>query len=133
MSCNMTHTSGHLTHLISESVKASIHALKLHHDRLKRHTTHGKRRRSGGGWSKMGWRSHRFSPWLLQPKLGFTSSNRHRSNGTYDGEMRRLGIRNRGVANDLPDSRKENKLITGCRILIDIYKGEYESERESQL
>ena len=81
----------------------------------------------------MGWRSHRFSPWLLQPKLGFTSSNRHRSNGTYDGEMRRLGIRNRGVANDLPDSRKENKLITGYRILIDIYKGEYESERESQL
>ena len=30
------------------------------------------------------------------------------------------------MANDPHDSRRENKLITGHRILIDIYKGEYE-------
>ena len=29
-----------LTQLISESVKASIHALKLHHDRIQSHSTH---------------------------------------------------------------------------------------------
>ena len=30
------------------------------------------------------------------------------------------------MSNDPRDSRRENKLITGRRILIDIYKGEYE-------
>ena len=30
------------------------------------------------------------------------------------------------MANDPRESRRENKLIIGCRILIDIYKGEYE-------
>ena len=35
------------------------------------------------------------------------------------------------MANDPCDSRKDNKLIMGRRILIDIYKGEYENERES--
>ena len=30
------------------------------------------------------------------------------------------------MANDPRESRRENKLITGSRILIDIYKGEYE-------
>ena len=78
----------------------------------------------------MGQRSHGLSPWSLRSKLGLASSNRHRVNGTYDGEMRRLGIRNGGVANDPLDSKKEDKLITGCRILIDIYKGEYEMRRE---
>ena len=29
------------------------------------------------------------------------------------------------MANDPHDSRRENKLITGRHILIDIYKGEY--------
>ena len=34
------------------------------------------------------------------------------------------------MAKNLRDSRRENKLITGCRILIDIYKGEYEMRGE---
>ena len=34
------------------------------------------------------------------------------------------------MANDLRDSRRENKLITGRRIPIDIYKGEYEMRRK---
>ena len=40
--------------------------------------------------------------------------------------MSRLGIRDRGVANDSRDSKRKDKLITGHHILIDIYKGEYE-------
>ena len=47
-SCYMTDTSVHLTHLISERVKVSIHALKLCHDGLEGHTT-SRRRRSRGG------------------------------------------------------------------------------------
>ena len=38
-SFNTIDTGVHLTQLIIESVKASIHALKLHHDRLKSHNT----------------------------------------------------------------------------------------------
>ena len=40
--------------------------------------------------------------------------------------MRRLGIRDKVMANDSRDSKRKDKLITGHRILIDIYKGEYE-------
>ena len=39
-SCDTTNTSVHLTQLINESVKASIHAHKLCHDGLKCHSTH---------------------------------------------------------------------------------------------
>ena len=74
----------------------------------------------------MGQRSCRLSLWPLQLKPGLTPSNRHRSNGTYDSEMSRLEIRDRGVANDPRDSRMKDKLIMSCRILIDIYKREYE-------
>ena len=91
-SCNTTHTSGHLTHLISENVKASIYALKLHHNRLKSHTTTWRRGRSG-----MGWRSCRLGLWLLRSKLGLTLSNKRRTDGTHDGEMSRLGIGDRGM------------------------------------
>ena len=47
-SSNTADTGVHLTQLITESVKVSIHVLKLHHDRIKSHTTY-KRRGSGGG------------------------------------------------------------------------------------
>ena len=40
--------------------------------------------------------------------------------------MSRLGIGDKGMMNDPRDSRRKDKLITGHRILIDIYKGEYE-------
>ena len=66
-------------------------------------------------------------------KLGLASSNRRTANGTYDREVSRLRIGDRCMANDPRDSRSENKFITSHCILIDIYKGEYESERESQL
>ena len=45
--CNTTDMGVHLTQLIIESVKESIHALKLCHDGLESHTT--TQRRSGGG------------------------------------------------------------------------------------
>ena len=40
---NTTDTSVHLAQLITESVKVSIHALKLCHDRIKSHTSHRRR------------------------------------------------------------------------------------------
>ena len=56
--------------------------------------------------------------------------NGHRANGTHDGEMRRLKIRNRGVANDPRDSKRKDKLITGRRVSIDIEERENEVRRE---
>ena len=44
--------------------------------------------------------------------------------GTYDGEVRRLGIRDRGVANDPRDSRRKDKLIMGRHISISIHERE---------
>ena len=55
--------------------------------------------------------------------------NGHRANGTHDGEMRRLKIRNRGVANDPCDSKRKDKLITGRRVSIDIEERENEVRR----
>ena len=52
-SCNMIDTGVHLTQLINECVKASIHALKLRHDHFEGHTTH-RRRKSGFQWSGRG-------------------------------------------------------------------------------
>ena len=46
--------------------------------------------------------------------------------GTYREKVCRLWIEDRKIAENLRDSRRENKLITGRHILIDIYKGEYE-------
>ena len=62
----------------------------------------------------------------LRSKLGLALSNSHYADGTHDGEMRRLEIKDRRVANDPHDSRRKDKLIMGCHIHIDIYKGEYE-------
>ena len=56
--------------------------------------------------------------------------NGHRANGTHNGEMRRLKIRNRGVANDPHDSKRKDKLITGRRVSIDIDERENEVRRE---
>ena len=55
-SCNTTDTIVHLTQLIAESVKASIHAHKLCHVGLKCDPTCG-RRRHRGGWSNRSRRS----------------------------------------------------------------------------
>ena len=52
---NTANMGVHLIHLSSECIKASIHALKLRHDRIKSHTSR-RRRGSRGGWS---WKSGR--------------------------------------------------------------------------
>ena len=68
----------------------------------------------------MGWRSRHLSPWPLRSKLGVAPLNKRRTDGTHDGEVRRLGIRSRMVANDPHDNKRKDKLIMGCRISIDI-------------
>ena len=68
--------------------------------------------------------------WLLRAKLGLTPSNRHLANSTHIGKVRRLGIRNKRMVDDPHDSRRENELITGHRISIDIYERENEVKRK---
>ena len=123
-SCDTTNTGVHLTQLITESVKASIHVHKLCHDGLESHSTH-RRRKSGGGWSGRSLRSHRLGSWLLRSKLGLAPSNSCCVYGTHDREMWRLRIGDRHMAKNPHDSWREYELITGRRILIDIYKREY--------
>ena len=78
----------------------------------------------------MGWRSCHFGFWPFWLKLGLALSNGHRANGIHNGEMRRLRIRNKGVANDPRDSKREDKLITSHRVSIDINERENELKRE---
>ena len=78
----------------------------------------------------MGWRSCHFGLWPFRLKLGLALSNGHRTNGIHNGEMRRLRIRNKGVANDPRDSKREDKLITGCCVSINIDERENEVRRE---
>ena len=124
-SYNTIDMSVYLTQLITKSVKASINALTLRYDRLEGHTTR-KRRKRGCRWSGRGWRSRRLDLWSLRSKLGLASSNGHTTDGTHDKEVSKLKIGDRRMANDPRDSRRENKLITSCCILIDIYKEKYE-------
>ena len=63
---------------------------------------------------------------LLRLKLGRALSNGYHTDGTHDGEVGRLGIRDKGVANDPHDSQRKDKLITSYYIFIDIYEREYE-------
>ena len=128
-SCNMIDTSFHLTQLITECVKASIHALKLHHDRLKGHTTR-KGRRSGCGWSKKCRRSRYLGPWPLRSKLGLASSNSRYVYNTYDEKVWRLRIGDKRITKNPHDSWRKNELITGRRIFIDNYKVDYELRGE---
>ena len=80
----------------------------------------------------MGWRSRCLDLWPLWSKLGLASSNRRYADGTNDGEMSILRIRNRGMANDPRDSRRKDKLITGCCVSINIYEREKEVSKGSQ-
>ena len=90
-SWNTIDTGVHLTQLITESIKASIHALKLRHDGLKSHTTIWGRR-SRGGRNSRNCTISCLRPWLLRSKLGLTPPNRSCTNGTYNGEVGELGI-----------------------------------------
>ena len=87
--CNTTNTCVYLIQLNSESIKMSIYALKLHHDYLKSHTTH-RRRRSGGGRNGRGWRIRHLGRRPLRSKLGLASPNRRCTNGIYDSVERRM-------------------------------------------
>ena len=128
-SCNTTDIGVHLTQLITESVKVSIHALKLRHDGLKNHTT-SRRRRSGGGKNGEGWRIRLLRSWPLQSKLGLTSPNRSCTDGTYNGEVGRIRNRDRKMAKNSHDSRRKYELITSCCMLININNGSDEVSRE---
>ena len=118
---NTADTGVHLTQRITESVKASIHALKLCHDRIKSHTTRWGRR-SWGGWSWKSGRSYRLClgpPWS---ELHLTLSNGSSVYSTHDRKMRKKGKRNGKMAKNPRDSWRKNELITGHRILVDIYE-----------
>ena len=91
-SCNMTNMGVHLTQLITECVKVSIHAHKLCQNGLESHSTH-ERRRSEGGWSGRSWRSRRLSLWLPQSKQCLASSSGSSIYGTHNRKVRRLGKR----------------------------------------
>ena len=136
-SCYTTNTGVHLTQLISESAKVSIHAFKLSHDDLQGHITSRGRRRSGG-WNSKSCRTGRLHTWLLQSKLSLTLPNRTGFDETHGGVVRRNGNGNGKVAKDPRDSRRKDELITGRRILIDIedksdeMRGEVKKERSSK-
>ena len=85
----------HLTQLITENVKASIHALKLHHDVLKCHPAHRKWG-SGCGWSWRSGNSCRIGP--PRSKLCLTPFNGSVVNSTHNGEVVGRGKRNRKMA-----------------------------------
>ena len=121
-SCNTTNTGVYLIQLIIKSVKASIHAHKLCHNGLKCHSTR-RRWRGGGGCSSRSWRSHRLCSRPPRSELCLVPSNDSCIYGTHDRKVRRLGKGDRKMAKDLHYSRRKNKLITGHRIPIDIYKG----------
>ena len=118
-SCYTTDTGVHLTQLIRESVKASIHALKLHYDSLKSHIT-SQGRRIGGGRNNRSCRIGSLYKWPLRSKLGLTSSNRTGINGTHGGKVRRIRNGDGKMAKDSHDSQRNDELIMGHRILIDI-------------
>ena len=114
-----TDTGVHLTQLIRESVKASIHALKLRYDSLESHIT-SQGRRIGGGRNNRSCRIGSLYKWPLRSKLGLTSSNKTGINGTHGGKVRRIRNGDGKMAKDSHDSQRNDELIMGHRILIDI-------------
>ena len=102
-SCNTTNTGVHLTQLIIESVKASIRVLKLCNDGLKRHTAIWGRR-SGGGRNSRSCEISRLYLWLFQSKLGLASLNKSYTDGTHNGEVRRIRNRDGKIAKDPHDN-----------------------------
>ena len=118
-SCYTTDTGAYLTHLISERVKVSIHALKLRYDGLEGHTT-SRRRMSKRGRNSRSCRINRLHSWLLRSKLGLAPPNRFSADGTHNGEIRRIRNGDEEMAKVPCDSWRKDELITGHRILIDI-------------
>ena len=67
---------------------------------------------------------------LPRAKLCKTSFNGSGINGTHKCEVRILGIGDGKMVKESRDSRRKNKFIMSRRILIDIYKEEYEVRKE---
>ena len=103
LSSYTTNTSVHLTQLIRESVKVSIHALKLHHDNSEGHTT-SRGRRSRGRRNSRRCRTGSIHTWPLRSKLGLTSPNKSGIYGTHGGVKRRSRNGDRKMVKDLRDS-----------------------------
>ena len=118
--CYTTDASVHLTHLIREKVKASIHVLKLCHDSLQGHTTNCRGRRSWGRRNSKSCRINHLRSWQLQSNLGLTPLTRIDINGTHGDEIRRVKNGDGEVAKDPCDSWRKDELITGRHILIHI-------------
>ena len=109
LSCN---TKGvHLTQLITETIKASIHALKLRHNGLEGHTTN-QRRRNKGGRNSRGWRIGYLYLRPLQSKLGLTLPNRSCTDGTHEGVIGRIRNRDRKMAKDPHDSQRKKMSLS---------------------
>ena len=62
----------------------------------------------------------------LHTKLGLAPSNSSSIYGTYSRNVCKLKIGDKKMAENPHDSWRENELITGHRIPIDIYKEKYE-------
>ena len=129
LSCNTIDIGVHLTQLIRESVKVSIHTLKLRHDNLGGHITN-RGRKSKGGRNNWSCRTSRLHMWLFWLKLGLASLNKSYADGTYNGEVRRIRNRDGKMVKDPRDSWRKDELIMGCRILIDINDGSDEVRGE---
>ena len=67
---------------------------------------------------------------LPRAKLCKTPFNGSGINGTHKCEVRRLGIGDGKMVKESRDSIRKNKFIMSRRILIDIYKEEYEVRKE---
>ena len=119
LSCNTTNMGVHLTQLISESVKVSIHVLKLRHDCLEGYTTIWGRR-SGGGRNSKSCRISQLCPWSPRSRLGLAPLNRSYVDGTHNSVIRRIRNRDKIMVKDSCGSWRKDELITGHRILINI-------------
>ena len=109
----------HLTHLIGEIVKRSIHPLQLRHDGIKSHTSYQGRRSRGGRSRRKRWnnRSCRIiclHTWPFWSKLGLAPLNKTSIDGTHGGEERRGRNGNVKMCEDTHDRKREDELIT-CR------------------
>ena len=122
---NATDLVVHLTHLIGERVKTSIHSLKLRHDGLQGHTSY-RRRRNRGGRSREGGRNSKSSriiclnSWPFRSKLGLTPPNKTGADGTHGGEVRR-------VRNGMKKCQKIHVIVEGKMSLSRIAVSKYTS------
>ena len=86
-----------------------------------RESIHHRRRRNGRSR-----RSRCLGLWPLRLTLGLASSNGYYIYGTHNRKAWRFKVGDGRMVKNPCDSRRGNEPTTGRRILLDIYKGEYE-------